>query len=311
MKSGLIMEGGAMRGLFTCGVIDVLMENDIEFTGGAGISAGAVFGCNYKSRQPGRPHNYNLRFCKDPRYGTLRSILKSGDLYEAEFCYHTVPEQLDIFDAKTFAENPMEFYIGATDIETGNCVYHKCSDGHSEDMLWMQASASMPLVSRPVAIDGHYYLDGGIVDSIPYHYMKEIGYDRCVVILTQPYGYVKKENRLLPLMKILLRKYPKLIEALAARHLRYNNETKEVAEDEKAGSARRTIWVSDAMSMTRKNWKESISWEDRKRRKTWKRSGSFLKMKSTYRNRATKTGFVSTSVLPAAFRVSASVTRLR
>lgn len=230
------MEGGAMRGLFTCGIMDVLMEEGVTFDGAAGISAGAVFGVNYKSKQRGRPLRYNTTFCKDPRYGSLRSLIKTGDLYGVDFCYREIPEQLDVFDTETFAKNPMEFHIGAVDIETGECVYHKCSDGGAEDNLWMRASASMPLVSRPVEIDGRYYLDGGIVDSIPYRYMKEQGFNRCLVILTQPEDYRKGVNKLLLLMRIVLKKYPKLIEAMETRHTRYNAQVAEVREDEKAGS---------------------------------------------------------------------------
>ena len=224
-----------MRGLFTCGIMDVLMEEGITFDGAAGISAGAVFGVNYKSRQIGRPLRYNTTFCKNPRYCSLKSLITTGDLYGVDFCYREIPEHLDIFDADAFAENPMEFYIGAVDIESGECVYHKCSDGGTEDSLWMRASASMPLVSRPVEINGHYYLDGGIVDSIPYHYMKEQGFSRCLVILTQPEGFRKTANKLLPLIRVVLRKYPKLVEAMETRHFRYNAQVAEVRQDEKEG----------------------------------------------------------------------------
>lgn len=234
-KTALIMEGGAMRGLFTCGVMDVLLENGITFDGGAGISAGAVFGCNYKSKQIGRPLRYNTRFCKDWRYCSIRSLITTGDLYGADFCYRIVPYELDVFDRKTFSENPMEFYIGATDVNTGKCVYHRCEKGELEDDLWMRASASMPLVSRIVETDGYQLLDGGIADSIPYHYMKEIGYERDVVILTQPLGYVKQKNRLMPLMKLFYGKYPKLLETMTNRHIYYNEETEEIRKDELSG----------------------------------------------------------------------------
>ena len=143
-KTGLVLEGGAMRGMFTCGVIDVLMENGIRFDGAAGISAGAVFGCNYKSRQIGRPVRYNKNYCKDPRYCSDRSLIKTGDLYGADFCYRELPDVLDPFDRETFKNDPMEFYIGATDVKTGKAVYHKCTDGGEDDLLWMRASASMP-----------------------------------------------------------------------------------------------------------------------------------------------------------------------
>lgn len=237
MKTGLILEGGAMRGLFTCGVIDVLMENDITFDGGAGISAGAVFGCNYKSRQPGRAVRYNKRFCTDPRYGTIRSLIKTGDMYEVGFCYHELPDVLDPFDRETFRDDPMEFYIGAADLGTGGIVYHRCTDGGEEDIEWMRASASMPLVSRPVAIDGAEYLDGGVAESVPYRYMESIGYDRNVIVLTRPKGFVRKKTEAMPLIRIKLRKYPNAVKALETRHERYNRDMRQIDEREASGAA--------------------------------------------------------------------------
>ena len=235
MKKGLILEGGAMRGLFTCGVMDVLMENDIEFDGGIGISAGAVFGCNYKSRQHGRPRRYNETFCRDKRYCSLHSLITTGDLYGADFCYREVPLYLDPFDAEAFEKNPMEFYVGATDVRTGKCIYHLCTDGLENDTQWMRASASMPLVSRVVKIDGYELLDGGIADSIPFEFMESQGYDRNVIVLTQPKTYQKGKNKLLPLMKIVLRDYPLLIETMANRHIIYNHQLREIAKREKKG----------------------------------------------------------------------------
>ena len=235
MKTGLVMEGGAMRGMFTCGVIDVFMEHDIEFDGAAGISAGAVFGCNYKSRQPGRALRYNKEYCRDPRYCGIGSLLKTGNLYGVDFCYHEIPEVLDPFDYDAFRKNPMEFYVGAANVETGLIMYHKCSDCGRRDMLWMRASASLPLVSRVVEVDGLKLLDGGIVDPVPYRYMESIGYDRCVIILTQPRGYRKKKDPTIPLVRAKLIKYPKVATAMALRHYRYNEQMKDIDERERDG----------------------------------------------------------------------------
>ncbi|MBR4401122.1 MAG: patatin family protein [Synergistes sp.] len=234
-KTGLIMEGGAMRGMFTCGVIDVFMENNIGFNGAAGISAGAVFGCNLKSRQIGRPIRYNKNYCNDPRYCSLRSLITTGDLYNSDFCYRELPYVLDPFDRKTFESDPMEFYVGATDVKTGKCIYHKCSDGGERDIKWMQASASMPLVSRPVHVDGYLLLDGGIADAVPYAFMESIGYDRNVIVLTQPEGYMKSESWMVPLVKLMLRSYPAVGEAMARRHDMYNRQMKEIKEREEKG----------------------------------------------------------------------------
>ena len=226
-----------MRGMFTCGVLDVFMENGIQFDGAVGISAGAVFGCNFKSRQIGRPIRYNKKYCSDPRYCSFRSLIKTGDLYGVEFCYHTLPDVLDPFDRNTFRDNPMEFHIGATDVKTGKCVYHKCIDGGERDMKWMQASASMPMVSRPVAVDSYLLLDGGISDSVPFEYMERIGYNKNVIILTQPEGYRKSKASFIPLIKLIMRKYPAVAEAMARRHEMYNRQMDEIKNREKKGSA--------------------------------------------------------------------------
>lgn len=237
MKKGLVLEGGAMRGLFTSGILDVMMEAGIEPDGLIGVSAGAAFGCNYKSRQPGRALRYNKRFARDKRYCSWLSWWKTGDLYNAEFGYHIIPTQYDIFDDKAFEENPMEFYAVCTDVETGKAVYKKLEKSTPLTYDWIRASASMPLASKVVELEGMKVLDGGVADSIPLQYFESIGYDRNVVILTQPDGFVKEHNKLMPLMRIALRKYPKMIEAMDKRHIMYNKELVYVYEAEMAERA--------------------------------------------------------------------------
>ncbi len=226
-----------MRGMFTCGVIDVFMENGIDFDGAVGVSAGAVFGCNIKSKQIGRAIRYNKRFCGNPDYASWRNVFKSGDMYDADFCYRRVPFEFDPWDQKTYEENPMKFYCVTTNVETGKAVYHLCRDGREHDILWYRASASMPLVSRVVEVDGYKLLDGGIADSIPLRFMEHNGYEKNVVVLTQPKDYVKHKNKLLPLLRLTLRKYPNMVKAIANRHIRYNNTTRYVEEQEKNGTA--------------------------------------------------------------------------
>ena len=237
MKKGLVLEGGAMRGLFTAGIIDLMMENGIEPDGLIGVSAGAAFGCNYKSRQPGRALRYNKRFAKDKRYCSWWSWWKSGNLYNADFGYHVIPTQYDIFDDKAFEENPMAFIAVCTNVETGEPFYKKLVECNPLTYDWIRASASMPLASKVVELEGMKVLDGGVADSIPLEYLESIGYERNVVILTQPEGYVKAHNPLMPLMRIALRKYPRMIEAMDRRHLMYNKELEYVREAEKAGRA--------------------------------------------------------------------------
>lgn len=235
MKKGLVLEGGAMRGLFTAGIIDVMMEAGIEPDGLIGVSAGAAFGCNYKSHQPGRAIRYNMRFAKDPRYSGIWSLLKSGDYFNAEFGYHVVPKEYDIFDVEAFERNPMAFIVVCTDVETGQAIYYKVDHVDFDELEWLRASASMPLASKVVEVGGHKLLDGGVADSIPLAYAESIGYERNVVILTQPEGYTKKHSRLMPLMRIGLRKYPEMVKAMDQRHLMYNRELEFVSQAEREG----------------------------------------------------------------------------
>ena len=226
-----------MRGLFSAGIMDVWMEAGIEFDGAIGVSAGAAFGCNYKSRQPGRAIRYNKRFSKDPRYCSVRSLLKSGDIFNAQFAYHEMPTKYDLFDGAAFEANPMAFYVVCTEVTTGEAVYKRLDKADYDCYDWIRASASMPVVSRVVELEGHHLLDGGITDSIPLAAMERLGYERNVVILTQPAGFVKQPTRFMPLMRWCLRKYPKTVAALACRHEMYNEELAYVTQREKAGTA--------------------------------------------------------------------------
>lgn len=235
MKTGLIMEGGAMRGMFTAGVLDVLMENGLVTDGAIGVSAGAVFGCNYKSHQIGRVIRYNTEYCNDKRYASFKNLVKTGNLYSEQFCYHEVPEKLDPFNEAAFAASPMDFFVVCTDVKTGEPIYHKCRKGDAEDVLWMEASASMPLAAKIVKI-GHYgLLDGGVADSIPVRFFESIGYKRNLIILTQPKGYIKKKNKFLPAIRAKYFRYPAFVEAVADRHERYNETLSYISMLEQVG----------------------------------------------------------------------------
>lgn len=236
MKNGLVLEGGAMRGLFSAGIMDVMMENGITFDGVIGVSAGAAFGCNYKSRQPGRAIRYNKRFAKDKRYCSMQSFLRTGDLFGAEYAYHIVPNEYDIFDNETYEQNPLEFWLVCTDVETGQPVYKRCEKGGDVTFDWVRASASMPVVSKVVELEGYKLLDGGITDSIPLKAFQREGFERNIVILTQPLGYEKKPSRFLPIIRMSLRKYPRVVEAMAMRHLMYNEELAYVEQEVRRGT---------------------------------------------------------------------------
>jgi len=226
-----------MRGLFTAGIIDVMMEARVEPDGLIGVSAGAAFGCNYKSRQIGRAIRYNKAFAHDKRFCSWQSLLKTGDLYNAEFGYHVIPTQYDVFDNATYDANPMAFIAVCTDVETGKPIYKSLPKVTPTTYDWIRASASMPLVSKVVELEGQKVLDGGVADSIPLAYFESIGYEKNMVILTQPDGYVKAHNKLMPLMRIALRKYPNMIEAMDQRHIMYNQQLSYVYQAESTGRA--------------------------------------------------------------------------
>lgn len=234
MKRGLVLEGGALRGLFSAGVIDVMMENGIDYDGVIGVSAGSNFGCNYKSHQPGRVIRYNVRFANDPRYMGLRSLITTGNLVGAEFAYHYMPLQLDVFDIATFESDPMEFYLVCTDCLTGEPVYYRMDKVDYDSLEWLRASASMPLVTRPVKVGGRVLLDGGISDSIPLKHFQDMGFDRNVVVLTRPRSYRKEPTKLWP-YRLLMRRYPAITQAMARRHEMYNSQLDYVEREEQAG----------------------------------------------------------------------------
>lgn len=235
MKKGLIMEGGAMRGMFTAGVTDVMMENEISFDGAVGVSAGAAFGCNYKSGQIGRAIRYNRKYCNDKRFAGMGSLIRTGNLFNTEFAYGEVPLKYDVFDFDTYEKNPMEFYVVCTDIETGRAVYHRYEGLNDHGFDWIRASASLPLVSQIVEIDGMKLMDGGMADSIPIRFFEEKGYDRNIVILTQPKDFVKKKNSMMPVIKVKYRKYPNLVETVENRHIVYNQTLSYIDERERQG----------------------------------------------------------------------------
>ena len=226
-----------MRGLFTAGVLDALFERGIRFGGLVGVSAGAAFGCNWKSRQPGRVLRYNLRFCRARRYWGLGSLLRTGDLFNADFCYRRLPAELDPWDAAAFDADPSRFWAVATDADTGEAVCREIVSAGPGACEWIRASSSMPLVSRPVPFAGRRYLDGGLSDPIPLDRAFALGFDRVVLVLTRPAGYRKTPVRFPSLLKRLLRRLPAVADALLARPGLYNRTLDRVAGAEREGRA--------------------------------------------------------------------------
>lgn len=236
MKTGLVLEGGALRGLFSAGIMDVLMENGVTFDGLVGVSAGACFGCNYKSGQAGRVLRYNLRYAHDLRYCSLWSLMTTGGIFGPRFAYYTLPQRLDPFDIEAFDRNPMSFHLVATDVQTGEAVYQQFDRFREEMYDWILASSSMPIVSRVVTISDRLLLDGGIADSIPLQYFQEQGFERNLVILTQPADYQKQPLAYRWFIRRCLRRYPELIAAWERRHEMYNAELRYVAEQQVLGN---------------------------------------------------------------------------
>lgn len=224
MKTCLVLEGGAKRGIYTAGVLDVLLENNIITDGVIGVSAGAIHGCGYVSRQIGRGIRYNLKYNNDYRFMSFKSWLKTGNMVDTEFAYHELPEKLDVFDNQTFKKSATKFYVTCTNLKTGKAEYILCPDMSGKYMDYLRASASMPFLSKIVEIDGNLYLDGGIADSIPLNAAFNLGYDKNIVVQTRPEGYRKKAAKFVWLAKLVYRKFPKFIAAFTNRPAMYNQE---------------------------------------------------------------------------------------
>ncbi len=237
-KVGLVLEGGGMRGMYTTGVLDVLLEEKLFADAVIGVSAGAVFGCSYMSEQHGRGIRYNLKYIKDDRYLSVKSWLKTGNIFNAKFCYDELPNKLDIYDYDKFAENAAKvpFYVCCTNVDTGKAEYIRCTD-FKKDMDYMRASASLPLVSQIVYKGGKKLLDGGTGDSIPVDFFRSIGYKKNIVVLTRPEGYVKGPSSSAKLLKFRYKKYPDFIQANINRHENYNKSVELVEEYERDGEA--------------------------------------------------------------------------
>ena len=230
---GLVLEGGALRGLFTAGVLDVLMENNIEIDGIVGTSAGALFGVNYFSNQKWRVIRYNKKYCGDKRYMSIKSLILTGNYINKEFAFYKVSKELDPFDNEEFIKNKKDFYAVVTNVETGRAEYMKIISP-MDDLEILRASSAIPLASKMININNKKYLDGGISDSIPIHYNKN-KYKKNIVVLTQPLEYRKKElpKSKLRLIKIKFRKYPNLVETMINRHKEYNKVIEDIIEMER------------------------------------------------------------------------------
>ena len=233
MRVGLVLEGGAMRGMFTAGVLDVFMENNIKVTDIVGVSAGTLFGINYVSKQPKRALRYNLRYINDNRYMSIKSLMRTGNLINKDFTYYKLPFQLDVFDNKTFKQSDINFFATVTNIETGEAEFIKIEDAFKQ-METLRATSALPFISEIIEINGKKYLDGGIANSIPVDFFENQNFDKIIVILTRPIDYRKKKSTGVQ-FKVAYSKYPKLIEKLENRYKDYNDTVERILELEKQG----------------------------------------------------------------------------
>ena len=252
-NTALVVEGGGLRGSYSGGILDILADKEIKFGGAAGTSAGATHLCSFLSGQIERNFRIDTIISKSHRYMGLGNLLFTGDYFAFDYCYKQVPYKIDPFDFDKFTEQcqETEFRVCMTDVETGRAVYPRIMDYRNEDeMNYIRASASLPLLSKIVEIHGKKYLDGGVADSIPFEAMFKKGFERAVVILTRPLGYRKKISKALPLIKFAFRHHPKFVEAVATRHIRYNQTLDKLAKLEAEGKVfifrpSRLIKISD------------------------------------------------------------------
>lgn len=234
-KVGMVLEGGGLRGLYTAGVLDVLMENKIKIDGIVGTSAGALFGVNYFSNQKGRVLRYNKEYCGDKRYMSTRSLILTGNYVNKDFAFYRMTKELDQFDNLAYLNyKNKEFYAVATDVETGDPEYFEITNP-VEQLEELRASAAMPAISRMVKVNGKKYLDGGVSDSIPLGKAMALGYQRIIVVETQPLNYRKRPFKKGKEKLIRLRyfRYPKLVDAILTRYRKYNQIKEQIVNMEK------------------------------------------------------------------------------
>ena len=230
MKVGLVLEGGAMRGMYTAGVIDVFLENDIKIDGIVAVSAGVLFGVNYMSNQKGRVLRYNKKYAADKKFMGMRSFLTTGNIVNKKFAYYEVPFKLDIFDDETFKKSKTEMYATVTNLRTGQPEYKKL-DSVFEQMELLRATSAMPFVSRIVKLDNEKYLDGGVSDSIPVEKCKSLGYDKIIVVLTRTLDYRKTKSNG-AVSKIRYFRYPKFADCINNRYKNYNETVEKIIDME-------------------------------------------------------------------------------
>ncbi len=236
LKTGLVLEGGGMRGMYTAAILDVFMEEGLTFDGVIGVSAGAIHGGSFLSHQIGRNLRYYKTYCMDDRFISVKNLITTGDMVGTQFCYHELPERLDPVDYDTFHANAEQiaYHVVCFDIETGKAIYPRITDLKTQ-IDYLRGSGSLPFISQIVEVDGRKLLDGSCSDSVPIRAFRRMGYEKNVIILTREAGYVKAPEKVWPYL-IRYRKYPNLIKAIKHRHETYNKTLRYIEKLEQAGT---------------------------------------------------------------------------
>jgi predicted patatin/cPLA2 family phospholipase len=234
IDASLILEGGGMRGAYTTGVLDFFLDENIEFSSCYTVSAGACHCCSYLSKQRNRAFRVNVDYLKDKNYAGLFSWITTGNYFGVKMIYEDIPGKLYPYDYEEFKKYKGNFYVVATEIENGEPEYFLIKD-IKKDIIKVRASASLPFFAKVVNIDGKEYLDGGITDAIPLRKSQNDGHKKNVVILTRDISYRKLPQDFMGFIRFKFRKYPKLIEKIDNRYLRYNEQLQYIEDEEKMG----------------------------------------------------------------------------
>ena len=233
-KTGLVLEGGGLRGIFTAGVLDFFLEKNIEFDGCIGVSAGSCHACSYLSKQYKRAFNVSVDYLDDKRYCSMHSLITTGDLFGVDFVYGEIPDKLNPIDNEAFMKSRTRFQAVITNCHTGEAEYPDVKDFRT-DTVYIRASSSLPFLSKMVKINGELYLDGGVSDSIPIKKSIENGNTKNIIIMTRDKKYRKKQSKLGKISAIRYKKYPKFVELMNTRFSRYNEILEYIYELERQG----------------------------------------------------------------------------
>lgn len=233
--TALVLEGGGFRGVYTAGILDRFLEEDIHFPHITGVSMGAINGVNYLTDQYQRTLNWCLRYAPDRKYMGFYNLMREGNFFSHDYGFNRAARRFTPFDFKRYYSAPEKFYYTTTDVTTGKAKYFEKME--DDVILLSQATTAVPMMSKFIKVQGGYYLDGGVSDAVPLVKPQEDGYDRLVYVLTRPKGYRKGVFKNNPIIKWKYRKFPNLLEAFETRNERYNQSMEIIEKLEDEGKA--------------------------------------------------------------------------